>query len=757
MLERQERLRQDGDPNPEANLIAYNVFVLTATLPEILESLPHLITRYEDIEYKHPANDAPVTLKANSTIFAHREKDEMRDLTKATEIFSTSPPPDHLVASSPSTHWDPAIGQVYLGNANDVPIADEWVPHSRGSHNAEDPFNSVYNSPTQDAGFDICIECHDFAQFPTPAHMRAADEHLSVLDATWATQHSKLLDEGGELPVRPPPNANSIVHLTFPSSPPANGGTISALAAFIAFLDRWLKVPGDDVSSSGPDQPPPSASRKRGVTFSSSSLPPQTSFMNSFFSPSAYTNSASRFRSTSASYSPHNDGSSSPYRYSPGSVRTRPVKVLIYSADGYTESSVLALCLLMALRGLSLPQAYLELQVVKRRSFFVYQSDLGLLKKVESRLNQDRGRPKMTDPTSPSPSSTGPGTGMSGVQYVNGVEGGTEVGWNPGLRPGWPQPVVGQGAGGHLSKGGGVGADSVSGGGHGYSASVEELPVQMQQAQTQSDNKPGAGRGTNDSGKTVNIPGYPPGFRRQRASTMPMMSTFADHQSWFNDPRFNGSFPSRVLPFLYLGDLYVDPVAFIDKPTEKFRSNHASNAYMLHALGITHVVSVGECALVPPPEYKSPSCPPPRDRRASLWIEEREGRIKVLDIQGICDDGIDTLEPQLGPICDWIEKARLEGGQVLVHCRVGVSRSATVTVRPISLFMVVSPHEYRTDRLCDEAPWDPSRGRVPDCPFPTALRFDTAEHEAFIQPPRLGAQADQGAVREGDQRSSGCR
>jgi hypothetical protein len=30
----------------------------------------------------------------------------------------------------------------------------------------------------------------------------------------------------------------------------------------------------------------------------------------------------------------------------------------------------------------------------------------------------------------------------------------------------------------------------------------------------------------------------------------------------------------------------------------------------------------------------------------SLWIEEREGRIKVLDIKGVCDDGIDTLEPQ---------------------------------------------------------------------------------------------------------------
>lgn len=117
---------------------------------------------------------------------------------------------------------------------------------------------------------------------------------------------------------------------------------------------------------------------------------------------------------------------------------------------------------------------------------------------------------------------------------------------------------------------------------------------------------------------------------------------------------------------------------------------------MLHALGITHVVSVGECALVPPPQTPisaSSSIPSPINptypalpagqstgNQGSLWIEEREGRIKVLDIKGVCDDGIDTLEPQLLPVCTWIEKARRAGGRVLVHCRVGVSRSATVTI-----------------------------------------------------------------------------
>ena len=93
----------------------------------------------------------------------------------------------------------------------------------------------------------------------------------------------------------------------------------------------------------------------------------------------------------------------------------------------------------------------------------------------------------------------------------------------------------------------------------------------------------------------------------------------------------------------------------------------------------------------------------------SLWIEAREGRIKVLDIKGVCDDGIDTLEPQLGPICDWIERARLEGGQVLVHCRVGVSRSATVTVS-VSLWscfgtLFIELWSGVIDRVRDEAPW----------------------------------------------------
>ena len=152
---------------------------------------------------------------------------------------------------------------------------------------------------------------------------------------------------------------------------------------------------------------------------------------------------------------------------------------------------------------------------------------------------------------------------------------------------------------------------------------------------------------------------------------------------------------------------------------------------MLHALGITHVVSVGACVFVPhrltPQPLSSTPTPTiclPRASlspvkkpggHGSLWIEEREDHIKVLDIKGVCDDGIDTLEPQLEPICDWINRARAEGGKVPVHCRVGVSRSATVTVSSFysSLGLTCFLLTGWLDCLRYETPQPPSRRCVP--------------------------------------------
>lgn len=112
---------------------------------------------------------------------------------------------------------------------------------------------------------------------------------------------------------------------------------------------------------------------------------------------------------------------------------------------------------------------------------------------------------------------------------------------------------------------------------------------------------------------------------------------------------------------------------------------------MLKELGITHVVSVGESALIPPPQMPTPTrataggAPVSAALKArmptnSLWLEERLGTMQVLDLRGVADDGIDSIRDTLDHACEFIQQAEDAGGRVLVHCRVGVSRSSTVVI-----------------------------------------------------------------------------
>ncbi|KAJ7224861.1 hypothetical protein B0H12DRAFT_1149856 [Mycena haematopus] len=629
----------------------------------------------------HP--DANAVTAPNTVDFGQRERDEMRELTRASEILSVFPfsaaaarsgagyppgvnedaryppnanisPDEDLAKTTTASHWRPAVGQVFLGNSGDVPL-------SGGDNDAEgDPFAyEGTNSPRDGMGYDVCVECHEMAPFPSLAHLRAAEEHLGMLEGIWDEREKTRLQsqaqeggggEGEGKRIRPPPHATAVIHLPFPSAPANTVQTMTSLLPVIAFLERCLRpVPPPNASSgssAASGSTTPGSGARRWSTF-----PTAVSPAAFFPAPPPLPGVAPRTRSLTSP-------APSPAPAPP--PRSRPLKILIYSSDGYTESSPLALSLLMAVRRLSLPEAYLELQVAKRRSFFVYPGELGLLRRVEARIGGEGGAGRM---------GMGVGRRMSG----SGMAALT----------------------GNMSLSSSLG----SAGGRAVSA-MAEAEAGAVEAQVPTSVPPTPYSGARPSAKSVSFaPGAMVGPQasalsqgsgavtrsgRPRARTSPWLPSFGDHQSWFNDPRFDGSFPSRVLPFLYLGNL-----------------NHASNAYMLHALGITHVVSVGECALVPPPGHctapgdatcTSPACRANHSANAhfiqgkgpgnqgSLWIEEREGRIKVLDIKGVCDDGIDTLEPQLEPICEWIEKARQEGGQVLVHCRVGVSRSATVTI-----------------------------------------------------------------------------
>ncbi|KAI0715790.1 hypothetical protein C8T65DRAFT_572834 [Cerioporus squamosus] len=692
-------------PSPDA-LVRYNVFVLDASSSELAEKVPHLVVRTEDAypsgahtdgtdahTHGEELDETANPLRANTIDFAQREKDEMRDLTQASEIVSVVDPASHvdvdaLAGTNTATHWEPTAGQIFLGNSNDVPLPPDRrirMRTVRGDDDDDDAFDWRTNDPSQGYGYDLCIECHDYAPFPTSAHLRAAEEHMRILEKRWIERCVSDMDGGDSkdpLPPRPPPNASHVVHLPFPSSPASSVVTVNTLLPFIHFLERLIQpVDGSLTFETANEQLHPprpqngfdSSSRHNSNSFMPSSLPPPSSFPTSFFpsSPSSPQSAYTRVRSTSATFlpasSPATPVSTSPTSGLPVPLRTRPAKILIYSADGYTESSVLALCILMALRSTSLPEAYLALQVEKRRSFFVYQSDLGVLRRVEARLEKDRAAHSQQQIQAHAHAHPSPLQGDASIwsRSLGHASGRSVTFANP--------PVVKSNNNNDDGNDGGNGAE-LGDIPTGVSAPAATAAMHPLRSRSESNADPSL------SVQQVHVPGRP------RAHTMPptRVPPWRDHQVWFNDPRFDGSFPSRVLPFLYLGNL-----------------NHASNAFMLHALGITHVVSVGECALVPPPHLEhanangaaptGPTCTLPSPGahfvpgkgpggQGSLWIEEREGRIKVLDIKGVCDDGIDTLEPQLEPICEWIDRAREEGGRVLVHCRVGVSRSATVTI-----------------------------------------------------------------------------
>ncbi|KIO26742.1 hypothetical protein M407DRAFT_23938 [Tulasnella calospora MUT 4182] len=612
------------------------------------------------------------------------------------------------------------------------------------------------------------------------------------------------------IPPRPAPNASQVIHLAFPSSPPATPGTLTSLLPFLHFLHSLTKPrpPTPDygaveVGSGGRGGSnaglvgrarSPSLSNggasAAGASSRSSVGHSRSGSVTSSISPRMRSQTMGGFSGIIGAPSAGRRGSQSSATASAAMANvplSRPLRILMHAGDGYTETSVLALSYIMLTGNKTLPEAYLELQVTRSRSFFVYGADVGVLRRVEQRLKleREREREKIAASIAATAASVGAnnGSGSSTPRAsgtVSGKDNSARGGTSPppssaakwrwtGLPTSWRSGSLSS-AGVSLLSGAGMfssvgsssnntpqpptsianekdrqalftppssteeaenkvmtepptdmGAPSRNGGILPTTASVPNLTrlVGSTAANSMANQPPLSAcalpselvaespssvldqshhqrvvpsqRGTSLSQSYA--PGAQVTVRRARASTSPMLPSFLDHETWFNDPKFDGSFPSRVLPFLYLGNLA-----------------HAGNAYMLHALGITHVVSVGECALIPPANdgyttyghnqsgsYQVTTGStgtngflPGRPRSGSLWVEEKEGRIKVLDIKGVCDDGIDSLRPQILPTVEWIDKARAEGGKILIHCRVGVSRSATVTIAYVMHHLNVS-------------------------------------------------------------------
>lgn len=150
--------------------------------------------------------------------------------------------------------------------------------------------------------------------------------------------------------------------------------------------------------------------------------------------------------------------------------------------------------------------------------------------------------------------------------------------------------------------------------------------------------------------------------------------------SWFS--HFDGSVPSRILPHLYLGSL-----------------EHAANHGLIQKLGIKRILSVGE----PVPWAMAEDA----DEDESIDLEEEARKVahdpnlvklvqqtqqrrearkhlsRVLYVSNIQDDGIDEITESLAQCLDFLDEGYRLGEMTLVHCRVGVSRSATVCIAEV--------------------------------------------------------------------------
>ena len=332
-----------------------------------------------------------------------------------------------------------------------------------------------------------------------------------------------------------------------------------------------------------------------------------------------------------------------------------PRRILLHCGDGYTETSMIALTYLMYARALTLPEAYLYLQNEAERSFFVYGRDLPLLKKIEIKVRNrlalqqtsahgstgwDRSKSHSWSSVQPPFDRTDSAHfAVADLDETIASDEETDPSFTP-ERGGWQKSLVAAASG-----------------------LVSAIPSHHRRnASTGSSVVRASGGMTRVRTPTPSSP---------ECETPSASSPSQNAHAWFYDAHFEGAFPSRILPFLYLGNLH-----------------HALNAAMLHALGITHVVSVGESALATPdgevinivttPAGKASSAPVTYTN--SLWHEQQAGRISVLDMQNVSDDGIDPLRSTMKEAVEYIEGCRRQGGKVLVHCRVGVSRSSTIVL-----------------------------------------------------------------------------
>lgn len=613
--------------------LRYNVFVIIDSFDVFEREQPHLI-----------AVDGS-GFSRNRIDFVERERDEMQRFTEATEIDDN----------------------VWMGNTGNVPYSTDEYDH-QGSTVSLDSYLPQEVNPN---AFSICIEAVEQADMPNLSQLSHASHYLDAFEATAMFEANskealRELEEEDESELddeRPSLGPNGW-------SPAGNGKRNSYRRSMPAFRQQFLYPPPHNIihfktlasGSCYMDDVAEDDAIENIVNMCTWIKKQACPASKSTSSHGSLLHGALRYgRSNSSSNNNNNNNNNSTW---PKHQQQLPRRVLLHCSDGYTDTSILGLAYLMYSRQLTLPEAYLDLQNRCNRCFFVYGKDVPFLQRLAQRLAVESkalyGAPERSRSFNWSMNSSNDDVSSSrftnrrsssGRRYSN-EEGHSEQSvWARGLAA--ATGLVSQSPSGKRSNGNLRGSSSVNG----QEMTRTNTPTPRKSTPT------------------------PPSPTHDMSSGI---KNAQDHR-WFNNPNFQGSFPSKILPFLFLGNL-----------------SHAMNPGMLHAIGITHVVSVGESALVPPDVEESVfgaaaalqcgsnikhhrkkkasfgnSC---ESRSDSLWEEERHGRISVLNLQNVSDDGIDSLRPHMNRAIEYIEQARLQGGKVLVHCRVGVSRSATICI-----------------------------------------------------------------------------
>ncbi|KAF9134431.1 tyrosine/serine/threonine protein phosphatase pps1 [Mortierella sp. 14UC] len=478
----------------------------------------------------------------------------------------------------------------------------------------------------------ICIECRSGANAPTTFTLDRIKSNVACTPAPLSFKEIFHLECGGSLTAGVNPEA-------FPPS--------------TSSLSNFARQENPDVGANGAMRRATAAGLVAGYQMVNTMLQTQiTHLVNMAFFVNQVTNSPDASTVTAASGLSSPTSPSSPRssftggRRSPASYQRPPHQVLIHCVDGYTETALLALATIMVHYRFTLAEAYVKMQTDLGRSFFVYPNDAIMMLEVEAQIWQ-RLVSEKTDYSSSSRSSKGAmsavpttvvpttaSSSSSGMSSLSSSLSSTSSSFfssllNMSNQPSSPQDQQQQQQHQDTTNGGSVAMDG-----------IESTP----------DPEPATPITpiTTSTAKNNNTASARP-FAQQ---------DHIEKFSWFYHPEFEGSFPSRILPFLYLGNLA-----------------HASNPGLLQSLGIRYVLSVGEEAHglnVHIGEVGGAGS------GGGTGMKEPQFMVKLVD--DMFDNGVDPLWRHIENCVAFVDEARKNNTRVLIHCRVGVSRSATIVI-----------------------------------------------------------------------------